>query len=47
MTKEDKINRLKKAGYEVKLLGRNIQAKKGETVFGGTVSKVHRDVFGY
>lgn len=47
MKSSDKINRLKKAGYDVIKLGKHIKAYKEGKLFIGSVNRVHKIVFGY
>lgn len=47
MKTEDKIDRLKKAGYDITRLGKNIKAYKNEHLVIGSVNNVFKIVFGY
>ena len=47
MTTFDKIDRLKKAGYDITRLGKHIRAYKKESLIIGSVNKVFKIVFGY
>lgn len=47
MTREEKIARIKRAGYKVKHLGRNIEAANKKEKFRGSVHFVHLQIFGY
>lgn len=47
MKTEDKIDRLKKAGYDITKLGKHIKAYKKESPIIGSVNKVFKIVFGY
>lgn len=47
MTREEKIARIKRAGYKVKHLGRNIEAANKKEKFCGSVSAVHKQIFRY
>lgn len=47
MTTFDKIDRLKKAGYDITRLGKHIKAYKKESLIIGSVNKVFKIVFGY
>lgn len=42
-----KIDRLKKAGYDITKLGKHIKAYKKEKLIVGSVNKVFKIVFGY
>jgi len=44
---EYKINRIKDAGYKIRVLGKNIKAEKGAIKYTGSVSSVFRNIFGY
>lgn len=47
MTREEKIARIKRAGYKVKHLGRNIETANKKEKFRGSVSAVHKQIFRY
>lgn len=47
VNKEYKINRIKRLGYKVTPLGRNICAEKNNTRFSGSVNFVYKQIFGY
>ncbi len=46
LTQQQKIERLKRAGFKVELQGRNIRAVKGSVIMNGTVNQVYHDNFG-
>lgn len=46
VNKEYKINRIKRLGYKVTPLGRNICAEKNNTRFSGSVNSVYKQIFG-
>lgn len=41
------ISHMKRTGYAIKSLGRNIEAKKKDEVYRGSVSGVHKQIFRY
>lgn len=42
-----KMDRLKRSGFELTLLGRNIRAVKGSLDLSGSINKVYKSYFGY
>lgn len=47
MKREYQLERLKREGYKITNLGKNIEAAKRDESFRGSVSSVFRAVFGY
>lgn len=47
MTREWGINHIKRNGYKVFNLGKNIKALKDEVTIIGNVTTVHKSIFGY
>ena len=45
ITPQQKIDRLKKAGYQVQEKGNKIRAAKGSLIINGTINQVHKEVF--
>ena len=45
ITPQQKIDRLKKAGYQVQEKGNKIRAAKGSLIINGTIYQVHKEVF--
>ena len=45
MDPQEKIDRLKKAGYQVQEKGNKIRVTKGSLIINGTINQVHKEVF--
>lgn len=45
MEPQQKIDRLKKAGYQVREKGNKIRVTKGSLIINGTINQVHKEVF--
>ena len=45
MEPQQKIDRLKKTGYQVQEKGNKIRVTKGSLIINGTINQVHKEVF--
>lgn len=45
ITPQQKIDRLKKVGYQVQEKGNKIRSAKGSLIINGTINQVHKEVF--